>query len=386
MKNPDCRIKNIRIGLSCTTIEPSIVYDKIDGIGTYTKNLYETLIINNQQVIPISFPNTKKRMISAFPNGRILNFSYSVSTISSFINPINLNRNLIKDIDILHVTDHMLPKIRHVPMIATICDSIMFKRSDWHWNTIRFGYIKKWLRKKTMFWADHFITISNAMVPELVEDIGIKPEKISVVHLGVAEHWFEKISEENKTRVLKKFNLPDRFILFTGTVQPKKNLSRIIQAYLQLPNDIQNEFPLVIVGRPGLGSEESLLAIETLVKKRKGFWLNYVAIEELQALFQCATLYIHPSLHEGFGLTILEAFASEVPTITSNITALPEVANGAAYLVDPYSISEITHALNSLLTSSTMRTELIQKGSIRAKQFCWTTCMRETIKIYKKFI
>lgn len=378
----------MRIGLTCTTIEPTLTHGKIDGIGTYTKNLYETFTKKGQEVIPFSFPNAKKRPLSHFPNGKFFDFSYSVSTLTSLINPTSLtvHRNIQKQIDILHVTDHMLPKLNNIPTVATICDAIMFKHSDWHWDTIRLGNLKKWIRKKTIHWADHFITISNAMVPELVEHIGIKQEKISVVYLGIAKQWFEKISEEDKTQVLKKFNIPNKFLLFTGTLQHKKNLPRIIQAYSQLPPDIQDEYPLVIVGRPGWGTEASLAAIQELIDKKKGYWLNYISIEELRVLFQCATIYVHPSLHEGFGLTLLEAFASETPTITSNVTALPEIANGAAYLVDPYSVAEISQAIKNVLTSPTIREELIQKGTARAREFSWDKCAEETLKIYRTLL
>lgn len=221
------------------------------------------------------------------------------------------------------------------------------------------------------------------MIPELVEHIGIKPEKISVVYLGIQEEWFQKTSEAHKLAALKKFNLPRNFLLFTGTLQHKKNLPRIIHAYLALPTDIQEAYPLVIVGRAGWGTEESLAAIQKLTDQKKGVWLNYVSIEELRVLFQCASLYVHPSLHEGFGLTLLEAFASETPVLTSNVTALPEVAGDAAYFVDPYSVAEISQGIQRMLTSPSLQEVLVQKGVARARKFSWEKCAEETLKVYK---
>ncbi|MDA8561851.1 glycosyltransferase family 4 protein [Gammaproteobacteria bacterium] len=377
----------MRIGLTCTTIEPSITNGHIDGIGTYTKNLYDAFNTKKEQVFPYSFAN-QKGLKSSFSNGNFFPFSYSFSTVSSFLTPakFNLNGRFKNKIDLLHVTDHMLPKISDVPIIATICDGLMFNNNNWHWNKIKLANIKKWLRKKTIHWADHFITISNAMVPELVNYIGIKEENISVVHLGIQKDWFIKKSEENKNLVLKKFNLPNNFLLFTGTLQQKKNLPRIINAYLELPTDIQDNYPLVIVGRNGWGSEESLASIKKLTDRKKGVWLKYINIEELKVLFQCASLYVHPSLHEGFGLTLLEAFASETPTLTSNVTALPEVANGAAYLVDPYSVDAIKNGIQNILTSTNLQKDLVQKGIIRAQEFSWKKCAEETLKIYKRVL
>jgi glycosyltransferase involved in cell wall biosynthesis len=378
----------VRIGLTSTTIEPAVTNGHIDGIGTYTKNLYETLLKTSNSVVPYAFPHMKKPAISSLHQGKFFRWPYSASTIASFLNPtsFNIHGNLKKHIDILHVTDHMLPKVSNIPIVATICDALMFNNSHWHWDTIRLANLKKWMRKKTIHWADHFITISNAMIPELVEHIGIKEEKISVVYLGIQQEWFDKASDAQKHATRKKYNLPEHFLLFTGTLQHKKNLPRIIKAYLQLPSDIQDQYPLIVVGRPGWGMDESLSAIQELTAKKKGAWLNYVPIEELRILFQCASLYIHPSLHEGFGLTLLEAFASETPTLTSNVTALPEVANQAAYIVNPYSIDEIRTGIQHLLTSSTSREELVQKGIARAKEFSWERCANKTLKVYETFI
>lgn len=375
----------MRIGLTCTTIEPAIVHGKIDGIGTYTKNLYEQLVNMGKNIIPYSFPNIHQPIQSSFTGGKFFNLSYSKSTIFSLINPTSwtLHNHLKKHIDILHVTDHMLPKVRDIPVVATICDALMFNNPHSHGNIIKLAHLKKWMRKKTIPWADHFITISQAMVPELVEFIGIQEKKISVVYLGIQHEWFKQIADSQKYTVLKKFNIPEHFLLFTGTLQHKKNLPRVIEAYLQLPSDIQDQYPLVVVGRPNWGTKESFAAIKELTERKKGYWLNYVTIEELRTLFQCASLYIHPSLHEGFGLTLLEAFASKTPTLTSNITALPEIAHDAAYLVDPYSVNEIAHGIQHLLTSSTLRAALIEKGIARAKEFSWEKCAEETLKVYQ---
>jgi glycosyltransferase involved in cell wall biosynthesis len=207
-----------------------------------------------------------------------------------------------------------------------------------------------------------------------------------VVHLGVSPWWFERASAEDKEVVLKKFNLPNKFVLFTGTLQQKKNLPRLVAAYLELPLDLQTEYPLVVVGRAGWGMEESLASIQTLTEQKRGHWLKYVSMDELRALFQSSSAYLHPSLHEGFGLTLLEAFASETPVLTSNVAALPEIASDAAYLVDPYSISEIRDGMQALLTDSGLRERLVMKGNKRVQDFSWEKCARETLKVYESLL
>ncbi|MBV8802449.1 MAG: glycosyltransferase family 4 protein, partial [Gammaproteobacteria bacterium] len=212
----------------------------------------------------------------------------------------------------------------------------------------------------------------------------LDPTKIDVIYHGVAPEWFIEATQNNKAEICKKYSLPEQFILFASTLQEKKNLPRLVEAYLQLPHDLQENYPLVIVGRTGWGNEASMNAVDKIVSQKKGQWLNYVPYDDLRTIFQCATLYIHPSLHEGFGLTILEAFASQTPVITSRVAALPEIAGDAACLVDPLSITEISDAMQQILLSPTLQKQYIQKGIKRAKQFSWDKCAEETLKVYQK--
>jgi glycosyltransferase involved in cell wall biosynthesis len=376
----------MRIGLSSTTFEPGIARGKIDGIGMSTKNLYEEYKKLNLEVIPFYYPQTlREPVVAELPNSQSLLLPYMWSTITSLATPgFSLYRGFEKHIDIFHTTDHMVPKLKNVPVVATINDSLMFKHPEWH--SVRFAHLKKFARKQTLNWADRFITISQTMVQEAVEFAGVKEEKISVVHLGVSPWWFDRASAEDKEVVLKKFNLPNKFVLFTGTLQQKKNLPRLVAAYLELPLDLQTEYPLVVVGRAGWGMEESLASIQTLTEQKRGHWLKYVSMDELRALFQSSSAYLHPSLHEGFGLTLLEAFASETPVLTSNVAALPEIASDAAYLVDPYSISEIRDGMQALLTDSGLRERLVMKGNKRVQDFSWEKCARETLKVYESLL
>lgn len=375
----------MRIGLSCTTIEPALTKGKIDGIGVYTQVLLDQLIQLQHQVKPFSYPSLKNWIkTSSYTDGKIFPLPYQASTIASFLTPSTrlIYPSLNQNVDVLHITDHKVPRIKGVPIVATIHDALMYTNPEWYPSKIRAQ--KNWLRKKTFSWADHFITISYAMIPELVKYMGIPENKISVVHNGIASHWSEEISLINRQAILKKLNLPEKFILYTGTLQPKKNVARIIEAFLELPADIKDEYPLVITGKAGWGAEPILSAIDKLKSQKAGYWLDYVSFEELRALYQSATVYVCPSLHEGFGYTVLEAFASKTPVLTSNISALPEVAGNAAYFVDPYSATDIKHGLQNLLTSELLRRDLIEKGRIRAKDFSQEKCAKETLAVYEK--
>ncbi len=368
----------MKIGLSCTTIEPQLTQGKIDGIGVYTKTLYEQFS-QQHHITAFSYPALKQ---SGFKDGQLFPLSYTKATLASLFKPAAtlLYKKHAKNLDLLHITDHMVPRIQHVPIIATIHDALMFTHPEWYPSKLR--SIKNYLRKETFKWVNHFITVSHSMVNELVNYLNIPEKKISVVHNGISSWWYESIPDEKRNMVLNKLNLPHKFILFTGTLQPKKNVSRIIQAFLELPKDIRREYPLVIAGKAGWGAADILMWIEKL-KADGGYWLNYISNEELRALYQAATLYLCPSLHEGFGYTLLEAFASQTPAITSNLSALPEVAGNAAYLVDPYSVSDMKNAMQTLLTNVDLRQGLVAKGILRAQEFSLEKCAMETLKVYE---
>jgi len=268
-------------------------------------------------------------------------------------------------------------------VIATIHDAEMFKRHQWIKNR-HLQHLKSWGRKKSLDWVSHFITISQAMIPELTQDCGIPEEKISVVYNGISSWWFEKVTAEVKNQTLAKLHLPEKFLLFVGTLNHRKNLPRLVKAYLALPSDIQQTYPLIVIGKAGWDSKESALAVQQLETKRAGRWLRYISDEDLRVLFQCASLYLHPSLHEGFGLTLLQSFASSTPVLTSNVAAMPEIADDAAYLVNPDSEEEIRAGMLKLLTSPSLCEDFIKKGDERVKQFSWEKTAKATLAVYDK--
>lgn len=369
----------MRIGITTTTIEGK---KKIDGIGVYTKNLVENLNKISSNIITCCYSpqNITNQPTSSLSLGK----SYPLSTFLSLITPISLHQHLRRKIDILHVTDHRIPKIKNLPIIATIHDALLLQKPEWH--ALYLKKIKKWARKKSLAWASHFIAVSYSMVSEIVNSTDITEEEISVVYNGISPIWHLPIPRDKKDTILKKFNIKKKFLLFNGTLQKKKNLPLLIKSYLNLPNDIQDEFFLIIVGRESFGAEESLSAIFELEKKSKGKWLGYVTDEELRCLYQSASLHVHPSLHEGFGLTILEAFASGTPVLTSNIPAIREISDNAALLIDPNSQAELTNNLAKLLTNRPLMQALIERGYERVKMFSWDKCAQATFKVYTRYL
>lgn len=377
----------MRIGFGCTIIENAVSKGQIDGVGSYTQCLLDQFKKTNQQITPYSYPLLKQRnMKSSLPNGKIFKLPYMPATALSLLTPraIPTYGNVENEIDIFHAPDHLVPKFKKTPVVATLHDALLFLHPEWY--EARFSHLKNWIRKTSTQWADHFITGSRTMIPELVEHWGVPENKISVVHDGLDGAWFNRVSTEERQKVLTQYQLPEKFILVVGTLQPKKNVPRVIEAFLQLPLEIQREYPLVIVGKAGWNTEESLAAIEKLSAAGTGYWLKYLPLQDLYALFQAATLYVHMSLHEGFGLTLLQAFASGTPVLTSTVTAMPETAGGAACLADPESIEDISNAMQNLILNPDRRTEMVTKGLLRAKEFSWEKCAEQTLAVYQKLV
>lgn len=190
---------------------------------------------------------------------------------------------------------------------------------------------------------------------------GLAPERVVVTPYAADCHFFEPLTVEDIESVRRRHQLPERFVLAVGNLQPRKNLARLSMATARLG------IPVVVVGRPGwradrLRQEAAHGAIT---------WLGHVSTDELRALYRACTVFAYPSLYEGFGLPILEAMASGAPVVTSSAAAMPEVAGTAAILVDPWSVEDIAAGIGGLIESEVRMDELRERGRARAAEFSW---------------
>jgi alpha-1,3-rhamnosyl/mannosyltransferase len=263
-------------------------------------------------------------------------------------------------------------------------DSIPLSHPQWVNQFLRGS--KNWLWRQSGHWAQHVITISEFSRFEVSKHFGIPESRITVTPLGVDDRYYERLSEDDINKVICKFETPKQFFIFVGTLQPRKNVERIIQAHENLPADLRAEFPLLIVGRNGWGCSELVGKLNSGMYKGLVRWLHNVNDFEKRALLQASTALVFPSLFEGFGLPVLEGFASQIPVITSNNSSLPEVAGDAALLVDATSVYEIADAMATLATNKKLSQNLIEKGLKRAHQFTWDECALKTIKVYEQVL
>jgi alpha-1,3-rhamnosyl/mannosyltransferase len=176
------------------------------------------------------------------------------------------------------------------------------------------------------------------------------------------------------------------FFLFVGTLQPRKNLPRVLTAFQGLPASVRKEHPLIIVGRDGWANEDLLPQLRRLEEQSEGRWLSYLPQADVLALLQTAGALVFASLYEGFGLPVIEAFAAQCPVIASNTTSLPEVTGDAAWAVDPLDVDSIRAAMIDVLSNDSLRAKRIALGLERARQYTWHECARQTLAVYRKVL
>jgi glycosyltransferase involved in cell wall biosynthesis len=227
-----------------------------------------------------------------------------------------------------------------------------------------------------------FICVSNTTAEALVQYVKTHyqqdiSKKIRVILEGVSARFFEAPAAHS----LEGLALPDApFILAAGAISPRKNLARVIKALELIKNKTQHH--LIVVGGAGWEMDEVRFLVKKYQLQRRIHFMGYVTDNQLRALYRRADLFVYPSLFEGFGLTILEAMASQCPVITSNISCLPEIAGEAALLIDPYKEKDLAEGMLEILRNRTLRTTLKAKGLERAKQFTWQQCAQETVEVY----
>ena len=305
---------------------------------------------------------------------------YSLTTGLAF--PIAAKRASAKA-DLVHATDHLIPCLPKVPVIATLMDAIPLAHPEW--VTHSFRGIKNSLWRRSGGWADHVVTISEHAKKELVEWFRLPEEKITVTPLGVDHRWFVSPDQSDSDRVNAEYSLPGKFFLFVGTLQPRKNVARLIAAHRLLPHALRHEFPLVIIGRAGWECDAEVAALN---EGDNGAlrWLRYVPDKDLIPLVSSATALVFPSLHEGFGLPLLEAFAAGTPVLSSNATSLPEVAGDAALLFDPKKPNEIAEAMKLLIKNESLAGQLVARGRQRAMLFTWERTAQMTAELYRQVL
>lgn len=367
----------MKIGLSTTSIEPGRTGGMLDGLGHYTQHLRDGLRAAGHEVVGYSFPPLLGGR-GTLREGLPMPAPFSLMAAAALARMPKYR----PDCDLFHITDFKVVPMR-IPTVVTVWDAIPLLHPEWLSRRIRL--FAPALIKRLVLRADQVIVGTVHGAHEVATHFRIPESRISVVPWGIGPHWFEPVSEPTRQAVLDKYGLQPDYFLTVGTVQPRKNIDTLLAAYRLLPPSLRQRHRLVIVGRYGWGESRLLAQLEDAVARGDVIWLRSVASdEEVRALYTAAHVYVFPSLYEGFGIPLLEAFAAEVPVVASNRTALPEVGAGAAIEVDPLDAAEMADAMRMLAQDASMRAEHIGRGRRRVRELTIDTAITATIAVYEK--
>ncbi|CAI2717614.1 glycosyltransferase family 4 protein [Nitrospina watsonii] len=231
--------------------------------------------------------------------------------------------------------------------------------------------------------AAHILTVSEFTRSELVSLWGLPRDKITIVPPGVSPEFHPR-SPEDVEATRKKYKLPAKYLLAVGTLEPRKNQTNLIAAYSRLSKSLRTHHALVLIGAQGWGAERLEAVIRSYRHPDELFWLGYVEQADLPALYSGAYGFVYASVYEGFGMCLLEAMASGVPVLTSNQSALPEVANKVALLTNPLNLNSLTRNLERLIRDEAFRSNAHLEGPEKTLNYSWDTSAQQVARTLKK--
>lgn len=284
----------------------------------------------------------------------------------------------------LYHETNFIPMRFNGPTVATVFDLSFQLFPETHPKQ-RIEYMKRYFYPR-LERVTHFVTISEAVKGEMIRYLNLPEDSITVTPLGVNKK-FKPIFSDQLHPIINKYGLKaDRYVLYVGTLEPRKNILNIVRAYARLPLALREVYPLVLAGGAGWLMEELSREIGQLGVGANVIKTGYIPEGDLPALYSGATLFIYPSIYEGFGLPPLEAMACGTAVITSNVSSLPEVVGDAGVLVHPQDVEKLADEMEDLLTNPSRREILCKRGLERSKQFTWEKCAAQTLKVYNQVV
>ena len=281
---------------------------------------------------------------------------------------------------LFHGTNYMIPLWQRCLTIVTIHDLSLLLHSDTHREDL-VRRAKRRLPTMTRI-ASHILTDSEAVKKEICEHLAVSPERITAVPLA-ARRMFSPVPLDKTLETRNRLGVEDDFILFVGTVEPRKNLITLVRAFDELMRTTDLRPQLVVAGQKGWLSEDLYAYVEQSELKNRILFTGYVTDADLASLYSSCRVSVYPSLYEGFGLPPLEAMACGAPVITSRIPVIMETASGAARLVAPTDLQELTAALVEMLRDPKAREHYSSVGRQRASEFTWERVAQQTLEVYR---
>lgn len=376
----------MRIGIDGSSILP-----RRTGIGHYTNQLLNHLAIidseNQYTVLLNSFRHNPRH--EAWMDGR--NFAIRrrrwpgplLLRTWKWLNRPRIER-LIGPADLFHSPATYVPPQRRGLAVTTVHD-LYFMHAPETCESLGGLYLRATLPRRVKDLA-HVIAVSNSTRDDLVELLGVSPERITVVYEGVDNHFRRIDDREQRVVVRTRYNLPERYCLCVGTIEPRKNIERLIEAYSMVRGERADAPALVIVGGRGKDADRVDRAVASFGLQRHVVFPGYIDIDDLPVVYSAADLFVFPSLYEGFGLPALEAMACGVLVVAADTSSLRELVADRGILVDPKRPSQIAGGILRGLSDAQARKEFVRRGLEFAGEMTWERCARRTLAVYEKCV
>lgn len=284
-------------------------------------------------------------------------------------------------IDVLHAPAYVVPLLETSRSVVTFHD-LSFFRLPGAFNRSNRSYLQQFSRLSARR-ADRFIAVSESTRQDLIKLLAVRPDQVDVVYNGVDQRFQPVVDSAVVDEFRRTQGLPDRFILYLGTLEPRKNVTTLVRAYATARERGITE-PLILAGGKGWGGSPEAELIERLGLEAHVGSVGFVSMEDQVLWYNAATLFAYPSLYEGFGFPVLEAMACGTPVVAGNRSSLPEVVGDAGLLVNPSDPDDLAEAMVKVLRDDQVRLDLARRGRERAHRFSWEAAARATVETYQR--
>ena len=353
-------------------IDVSKIGDK-DGIGRYTFHLVKALMeidaVNEYKLFTL-FHRPSVDDPSAVLGELPPNVTFTSDKIPS-----------VHGVDLFHGTAYKVPSGSRNKLVYTVHDLTFITHPEFHTLQNRIHCLMGTV--SAVCQAATIIAVSNHTKHDIMTQLAVPENRIDVVYLAADEH-FSPTQHDSREQVAAKYGIRSPYIFNLGTIEPRKNIERLVQAYAMLPAARKNACSLVIGGGAGWMNSDIYRYVQDNDLGEYVKMIGHVDDEDLPALYTSCEVFVYPSMYEGFGLPVLEAMACGAPVITSRTSSLPEVAGDAAILVDPEDVQSIRDAMEGLLTNGGKRSKLREKGLKQSLNFLWRRTAKETLEVYDR--
>ena len=351
------------------------------GIGTYIRNVLRGLagVDRQTEFIVLCRPADADAIGEIGANFRAVPETARPYSVGEQVRiPICLVRERAH---LLHEPHYVLPPATRCRSVVTIHDCIHLMFPQYLPGRLAHAYARAAMWT-AVHKADRILTVSDASKRDILRYFDIAPDKVSVIYNAIDERFLAPPDEERMDLIRQRYQLTHPFILYVGNIKPHKNLERLIDAFGRVRTNGLEDLRLVIIGDeiskyPPLRQSVHRHRLDKHVR-----FLGFQPYETLAAFYRLARVFVFPSLYEGFGLPPLEAMACGTPVVTSNVSSLPEVAGGAAILVDPYEPASVAEGITRAVTDESLRGELVTRGLARARDFSWAQAATSIHRIY----